>query len=280
MAKIRTPQVSMSNKQPKYFIWSILVPAMVSLGVAAVVSPWAQRYWSQPAVKIVGALPIHVHREISMNGVSFADHMLAVIFKAENASASAAPVNLAMIDGCAYIDPLSADSGMLNGSEQSAVGKTIDEIFREREHAVQRIMISGVVREGGNTIPAFGTSYIGVLFPLALGRSGAILGAPGSVSLDGDCSNTKVSNPQPSITQIFEWLPGVDFSKAHPHALRPEFAAGKVKVSLFIGTQPISADPRLIKPVYSLRADAWEKLLLPQMYENPEEAYPPRTDSP
>lgn len=241
---------------------SLIWGAIITLIITNFAGPCIQRYWDEPEIKIHGILPIHLY-------TSGLNYELGLIFKVENKSSAQAIVHMAIIEGCVSIDPFAADVH-LPEEKRIHAGERMEDIEIQRKNAIQRISISGFLRDstGSQVIPGFSPVYVGVLFPF---YSRVAIGVQGSVALDGKCSAIKVPSTQPSVFEVFN----MNNINRWPDGLRPEFANGQLKVSLFVGNETISVDPETIKKLYSLPLSEWSRLYLAQMYENPEILYPP-----
>jgi len=251
----------------------ILISAVVSAVVSLSVSLAAfqiEQIWSRPRIRVVGALPLHIRKEQRFGSLQFNDHMLAIILKIENTSSAPIPVSHALISGCSHMDALSADFSL--PPEEQWHGD-VNKLLDAPEIAVQRLSVSGEVRSDTSVAVAYGVSYIGVLFRLRLGRSGASLLIPGTVSRDGECTKLALANPQPSAALIFDW------DSRGPTAIRHEFFEGGLSLLLFVGTERVKVDPEMIQhSLDTVLLPTWDKLQLGQMYENPDSSYPPTTE--
>jgi hypothetical protein len=117
-------------------------------------------------------------------------------------------------------------------------------------------------------IPLYATEYIGVQFNHD--ESGAFWSHEGSISLAGNCSEIQYPNRRASYLQLLQLaLPYQSTS------LRPEFADGRLRISLIAGNQQPTIHPQSMKPIYTLRKEYWPRLSLPEMYENPQSDFPP-----
>lgn len=257
-------------------IKAIVVPVVVTL-----LTIYAERYvgrrWERPDIEVLGVLPLHLHARNTLKdgdrNVTFHDHRLGLVFKVKNDSGTETMMNLAIIEGCVRMGPFDADSG-LPEQDQIQAGTVLNEAFwKAREKAVERISVSGGLRDSSAALlPAYGTTYVPVLFPFPGGRGGARFGAPGTVSLDGNCDKIGTANAQPSITDV------LDFQLIHyeiPKKLRSEFGEGRLRVAIFAGNERVRIDPSKILPLRSISWDIWKDLDAAQMYENPDELFPP-----
>ncbi len=242
-----------------------LLPICISAVVAFLVQPLAKRYWERPDIIVEGVLPINLHEEETRGGVNSRSDSLGLIFRLRNDSPSQGIVSLALIDGCAKISPFAAD-GSLPQELRSHEGQSIVEIVESRKNAVQRISVAGQFRRGSalEVVPPYATSYVGVLFPLEIQRG--VLGVPGSVSLEGDCSKVKVANDTPGVFHVF--------TEGVPRSLRPEFSTGQLRISLIVGSRNLDVPREDIKSIRSLPWNSWPVVSLGQLYENPGSLYP------
>jgi hypothetical protein len=180
---------------------------------------------------------------------------------------------MAMIDGCVSIDPRAAEIS-LPPEERILVRKDgsfpSEALYDKHLHTIQRISMSGIIRQDSQVIPQYGTAYIAALFRFE--NQGASLEAPNSISLKGKCNEIKVANVHPSLSQVFDrWA----ISSSNPKSLRSEINNGKLKISIFVGNNRMVINPADLKPMYSVNWKRWPDLALPRMYENPSSDYPP-----
>jgi hypothetical protein len=225
---------------------------------------------------VEGVLPLHLwaKRPSPEAGNQFVEHRLGLIVKSHNKSGHDWVVDFAILEGCVGIDPMAAET-MLPPSEQLPSGTNISAFFTRHQHTIQGIRVSGLVRKDSLNIPAGGIGYLGILFPLPAGRMGALLGVPGSISLEGDCKAIRSPSSQPSVSQIFKIGP---VHRSRPLDLAEEIRNGQVRLSLSIAGTATSVDPALIKGLVSIRWERWQNLALSQMYEVPDVDYPPTID--
>jgi hypothetical protein len=261
----------------KSFFREIIVPVIVAIAVSAIttlITMYAQNEYERPKLKVLGAMPLHLYSVLKgPSGVDFRVHKLALILKIENSSPTPAMVHMAMLEGCVKIPPEVADSH-LPEKDQIPSGTNVDVYYDKYKNSIQRISASAIVRQDTQSLPARGISYIGVLFPF--GGQGAYHTVKGSVSFEGICADITTPNSHPAISQV------LDIQRIHydfPKGLRNEFSTGKITITLFVGSDQISIFPELLKPLKSIKADKWEDLALPQMYENPDKSYPPLTQN-
>ena len=142
-------------------------------------------------------------------------------------------------------------------------------IDEKHKKTIQRISGSAVIRQDSQVIPGYGISYVGAVFSLP--SQGVYHAVQGSISLNGDCKEIKISNPHPAVSQVFE------IGRIHyelPKGISPEFRKARFELALFVGSDRIIVDPAQIRPMRSLRLERWEELAFPQMYENPDTSYP------
>ena len=60
-----------------------------------------------------------------------------------------------------------------------------------------------------------------------------------------------------------------------PKDIAPEFRNGRLKISLHTTNEVLELNPKVIGKIYSVREDHWRSLLFPEMYEVPDQDYPP-----
>jgi hypothetical protein len=225
---------------------------------------------------VEGVLPLHLwaKRPSPETGNQFTEHRLGLIVKIHNKSGHDWVTNFVILEGCVGIDPMVAET-MLPPSDRLPSGTNISAFFTRHQHTLQGIRVSGLVRKDSQSIPAGGIGYLGILFPFPAGRTGALLGVPGSISLEGDCKAIQSPSSQPSVSQIFKIGP---IHRSRPLDLAEEIRSGKVRLSLSIAGTAASVDPALIRGLVSIRWERWQNLALSQMYEVPDVDYPPTMD--
>lgn len=209
-----------------------------------------------------------------LSTTQYGSHRLAMIFKIRNDSPANLTVHAAVIEGCIPIYILN-EMNLVNNERGKYgprnegypdEGTFLTFLSGKQPVPIQRIRMSGIVR-GSNEerlLNPNDITYIGVLFPLK--AQSTILIAPGSASLEKDCSKIPNFNTQPSIDQIFV----MDFENIWPGGLRSEFRNSQLKISLWIGKQQLSIDPKLLRKMISQPESIWADILLAQTYENPE----------
>lgn len=257
-------------------IQSVAISVIVTLATI-----YAQQYigrrWERPDIEVVGVLPLHLDARTTFKDegrdIFFHDHKLGLVFKIKNDSAKETTMNLAIIEGCVHVAAFAADTGLLE-QEKIPKGATIDEAFwKSREKATERISVSGGLRDGSAALlPAYGTTYVPVLFPFPGGGKGARFSAPGTVSLDGNCARVEIANTQPSIADILD-IGRIHYDK--PKGLRSEFKDGRLRLALFAGNERVTIEPTKLLPLRSISWDLWQNLDVARMYENPDELFPP-----
>lgn len=250
----------------------------VSILSAFLIQPLATRYWQSPNLEILGALPIHLYEEDKIfsadqqSAQKMFHHRLAIIFKVKNPSSTSAVIHTALIEGCVKMDHVIPAEQSLPPDEQIELnGKQMKEISERHSETVQSIRVTGIFQDPSLSsfpVPSQAIEYVGVLFPTS---SGPYYVVPGSASRRGECSKIKITNKWATIDQILEnaWPHGF------PKGLRKEFGDGKLKIVLFGADNEIPILPAQIKPIISMRWDIWSDLLLPSMFENPQDTFPP-----
>lgn len=220
-------------------------------------------------VEILGVMPIHLStkRPKDRNFHDF-NHRLALIFKLKNSSSTEANIDFSLIRGCIKVHPLEIDGHLprnerLFYKRQSIPQDTLKEILDSRKNVVQRISISGFVKENA-VVSGHDTNYIGVMFPL---YGGAIYGKEGTVSLEGRCEEIEIAHPAPQLFDLFVWR--IRQISQLPKALTPEFYSGQLKISLLAGNVLLEVDSEKITRLYHVSNHNWSRLSLPLMYENP-----------
>lgn len=243
------------------------------------IQPLATRYWQSPNLEILGALPIHLYEEEKpifpsdqKSTPKMFHHRLAIIFKIKNPSSTSALIHTALIEGCVRMDEVIAAEESLHPEEQISVnGKQLSEIYERHKDTVQSIRVTGIFQEPSLSsipVPSQAIEYVGMLLPSS---SGPYYIVPGSAARSGDCSKIKTTNKWATIDQLLENASRHSF----PKGLRKEFSHNQLKIILFGANSEIPIPPSQIKPLISLRWDNWSNLLLPQMFENPQDSFPP-----
>jgi hypothetical protein len=257
-------------------IYTVLVARIRAFITTNYIQPWIAR----PALDILGGLPIHLYEEkqnpflAQTSPVKTHYHKLAIILKVKNASSStAAIIHKAWIEGCINMDnnPIAAEMN-LSSKEQMEKGCT----HERHKYTVQRLHVSGIFQEAALTVIVVqpqATEYIGVLSPTSPGPDFII---PGSASLSGECSKIKVSNRWAAVEQLLE---GASL-RTFPRSLRKKFANGQLKIYLLGANTQTLVLPSQIKPLISQRWAFWPDLLLPPLYENPGDHFPPLKRAP
>ena len=253
-SRIRAFLRSRKSSIKKFFLWIISV-----LIISFLIQPCANRVWERPQVDIIGVLPLHLIETIQDDALPEPlrhKHRLAFIFELKNSSPTPAKVDMAMMDGCAPIDPSVVEPR-----------PSLKEV--EEGKVIQRISMSGIIRQDVQVIPQYDTEFIAAIFPFETQL--AYLEVPNSISLKGKCDEINNTNKHPSLLQLFD----IDLTNRSPKSFRPEIYNGKIKVSILAGNDWIYVNPSSIKKLYSVRWEDWPKLSLEPMYTNPSSAYPP-----
>lgn len=258
-----------------WLVTAVVVPSFVAFITAYYIQPWIAR----PTLDILGAMPIHFYEEEKIlfpertSNNKIYNHRLAIIFKVKNPSSTSAIIHTALIEGCIKIDdnPIVAEGSLPPEEQIELSGKQLDFSYERHKHTVQSIRVSGIFQEPSLTaiaVPSQATEYIGVLFPASPAPYYIV---PRSASLSGECLNIKTPNKWVTIGQLLKEASPRRF----PQSLRNEFANGQLKIFILGANDQIAISPSQIKPLISLRWDNWPDLLLPQMYENPQDTFPP-----
>jgi hypothetical protein len=229
-----------------------------------------------PNISILGALPIHLwEKRPGPEKRNFVHHRIALIAKIHNKSNFPVRINVAVLEGCVPVSIILLFKEMLIEGETLPEPMKFDEALGElQKTTIQRIRLSGTIRQDARDVPAFGTSYVGILFPLALGSGGVAHVIPGTVTTKGKCEAIKIPNTQPSVSQLLQIG---HIHTTFPQDLIPEFRDGRINIRLHIGSEGVQIDPKLIgEKLYSVSSEDWPSLLLPEMYEVPDDLYPPR----
>ncbi len=263
---------------PTFIITNITALILTSIS-AFLIQPLATRYWQSPNLEILGALPIHLYEEETSIFPSdhkttqkMFHHRLAIIFKVKNPSSTSALIHTAFIEGCVKMDQVIPAEESLPPEEQiEIIGKQMKEIFERHSDTVQSIRVAGIFQDpslSSTPVPSQAIEYVGMLFPTSAGPYYIV---PGSAARSGECSKIKTANKWATIDQLLENASPHDF----PRGLRKEFGNQQLKMILFGANNEIPIRPSQIKPLISLRWDDWSNLLLPQMFENPQNSFPP-----
>ena len=231
-----------------------------------------------PDIVVQGVMPLHLRAQIvGPDNVRYVEQSLGFIMKVFNPSSIPRAIETFTLEGCAKIDPWFAreafiDRGLL--PKQLNFGdKNLADLAST---AVQKIRTTGAVRSDTRVLPPEGIGYVGVLLPLPLGKSGAMMLVEDSASLRGECSKIPRPTSQPSITQLLSI--GV-ISYREPNDIAEGFRDGSLKINLHVNGKAITIESRLLGKLYSIQWKTWRSLDLARMYEVPETDYPPTLDA-
>jgi hypothetical protein len=235
-------------------------------------NPLSKEPLPAPDVSILGAMPIHLWEKVETPDANFVNHRIGMIAKLDNQGSVATTVDVAIVKGCVPIEAFIAQDMLIEGQELPDP-LVLDEAYAQIQlSTIQGIRASGTIREDSQQIPPLGVQYVGFVFTLPPGRSGAILGVPQSVMLHGDCDSISNPSTQPAIQQLLDIGP---IHTSFPRDLSPEFRDGGLVVELHIGGTVLEIDPDTIAELQSIRWVNWPSLNLGQMYEVPDASYPP-----
>lgn len=225
-------------------------------------------------LSVRGALPLHLwESKPGPNSVKFVNHRFGLIVKLQNETPSSPRVDVAVIDGCVRFDVVAAwKSDVLLENEKLPDPLIFNEELAEiSKSTIQRIRISGIIRPDSRDVPSLGIAYVGILFPLPLGRYGAMMVEPRTASTKGKCEAIKKANTQPSVRQLLDFGP----SRNAVRSLAPELRDGRLKIHVHVGNKVLEISPGMLGKIKSLLWENWSHLALAQMYEVPEDDYPP-----
>ena len=227
-----------------------------------------------PAISVLGALPIHVWEKTpGPDKISFTNHRLGFIAKIQNNTNSLVRVNVAVIEGCVPVSLFAGENMLIPGESRLPEPVIIDEAYSERQKTtIQRIKLSGTIRPDSREISGSGIGYAGILFPLMGGGTGALHIVPETVTTTGKCDAIKKSTPQPSVQQLFKMGP-VHYT--FPSDIAHGFHTGQLNVHLHLGSDILQINSKTFGKLFGIRAELWPSLLLPQMYEVPDDLFPP-----
>jgi len=229
----------------------------------------------EPRVVIEGAMPIHLsERETSPDEATFYKRRLAFIIKIANPSKTQKKAGESVLEGCVPIDPwlprdLFIDQELL--PEKIVHDKALGSF---QKTAVQKIRASGSVRSDSAFVPPLGVGYVGVLFSLPPGRTGAMMVVKNSASLQGKCDEIPTPNLQPSVAQLFQIGP-IHSSSSAPTDVATGLRDGSLRIELRIGGDSLVVDHNLLLKLYPINWRHWDTLDLGRMYEEPDNDYPP-----
>jgi hypothetical protein len=181
-------------------------------GVPRSPSPQSKEYRKTapkgPKMSMAGVLPLHLWETTPGPGsVKFTERRFGIIVKVRNDTNISPRVNVAVIEGCVGFDPIAAAGAeeILLEGEKLPDPLIFDETLAKLTRStIQRIRVSGHIRQDSRDVPSLGMGYIGVLFPLFGGRTGAIILEPKTVSLKGNCDAIKNASTQPGIYQLLQ----------------------------------------------------------------------------
>lgn len=254
--------------------WRSSFAAIVIAVAANFIAEPLKLWWHQPSISVRGAVPIDIHWEEPWDGIKFHNHALGLIVALDNHSPTPAKVTGASVKGCIH-GPMEGGDRLVDNTPIE-----IDRVIGLRDLAIQRILVVGQLRSNSaDTVPAYGSEYIGILFPLSGGRSGAKVykddaTSKDSISYDGNCAALKTANPEPSIFELFD----IRTIEETPKGLAPDFAHGDVTFSVSVGSHEIPIRPSDVQPLKVVELRTWQKLLLAPMYNNPDAVFPPTED--
>ncbi len=260
----------------------LIIPAIVSLFVAiltVLVSNQIQKIYERPDIEVLGAIPIDLYDSSNpdtdnLEQPKFITHKLGFIFKVKNTSPTPSPVHVALLDGCTNINYMIADNFLPIDKRMSFEKYDPKKLFQKHAKTIQKIFSSAIVRQDSNIVIGYGQfTYVGVAFPIP--NQWGFLSSQrtfNSISLNGICSEIKVSNPNPAIQQLFVIKTA---NKERAKDINPNIRNGQIRISLLIGGEAITVEPSDIKKMKYVPLEKWEDLSLSQLYENPDSEYIP-----
>lgn len=241
------------------FLLSVLGAFLISGGIEV------HRFLTAPDsnLQIRGVLPVHLSDYVDPDG-RFRQHQLAFIVKIENEGDAATAVTDAVATGCVSVDPFVAELTLPEG-ERLPSGSSAESLFERHKRSVMAIQLDGIVRNDSQTIQANGVEYVGVLFGLWSGRSGADPIVEGSVSVDGDCEENLIPSRDPSVSHLFSPF------RVHyedPEDIASAFRSGDLVVGLKTAdNRTISVSPASLKTMRRMGWQQWATTDLSQLYE-------------
>jgi len=225
-------------------------------------------------ISVVGALPLHLwDTKTGPESVKFTQRRLGIIVKLRNNTNSSPRINVAVIEGCVNLDLIAAKNILIEGEKVPDPLIMDDNYAQLQRSTIQRIRVSGLIRQDSRDVPSLSMAYVGILFPLPAGQSGAIILEPKSASINGNCDIIKKANTQPGIGQLLEMGPNRTMRD-----LVPEFRNGRLKIRLHVGSEVIEINSKILGELKSVPWKSWSSLALAQMYEVPESDYPPTAE--
>ena len=241
----------------------VLVSFLVSAMVAAGVVIYSNLTEPKPDLHIRGVTPVHLVDDVH-SGVEFRQHQLAMIARVENRGDTPGSITNALVSGCVRVEPLLAEL-TLPEEERLPSGTPMDSLFQRHEHSVMAIRLKGMIRSDSNNIEPKGNGYIGILFGLRVGRSGADAVVPGSVSLSGECDELLTPSSDPSIMHLFQSF-RVHYD--NPEDIANEFRSGDLLVHLMTSDGDSKlVTPTKLKMLRTITWRNWQTVDLSQLYE-------------
>ena len=235
---------------------------------------------SESEIVVQGVMPVHLRKQVvGPDNTRFVNRSLGFIVKALNPSIAPKTVEVFLLEGCVPIDPwfpreAFIDRDLLPENPENLIFN--EDLAALAKTAVQKIRVTGAVRADSRVLPPGGVGYVGVLWPLPPGSSGATMVIIGSASLKGPCSEITRGTPQPSINDLLTIGP-IHYS--WPKDLAQGFRDGSLKIKLHVGGKALTIEPSLLGKLYSIEWKTWRSLDLARMYEVPETDYPPTLDN-
>ena len=251
--------------------------AIVSF-IAAVVTLWTfvvpeTSRLPQGSISVIGAMPLHLMEELpEPDGLVFRRHRLGLIVKLTNDSDLVARVDAALLSGCVPLEPWIARDMLLPGETMPEPFRFDDTYAELRKTTIQGIRATGGIRNDSKDLPAASAGYVGILFDIPPGGTGAQMVVPRSATTRGDCAAIENPTSQPTVQQLFV-IGAVHTS--WPHDLAPEFRNGWLNVSLNVAGTSVLINPDKLGALRYLRWRTWKSLDLARMYEVPDTSYPP-----
>lgn len=231
---------------------------------------------SESEIVVQGVMPVHLREDLRFDKARFVNRRLSFILKVLNRSTAPKTVEVFILEGCVPIDLLFTPELFIDRNLLPDPLILNEDLAALARTAVQKIRTSGAVRADSRVLPPGGVGYVGVLLPLPLGSTGAMMVVEDSASLKGQCSKIPRVTTQPSIAQLLKIGP-VHYSE--PKDIAQSFRNGSLKMTLQVSGKALTIEPSLLGKLYSLGWKSWRSLDLPRMYEVPETDYPPSLDT-
>jgi hypothetical protein len=104
------------------------------------------------------------------------------------------------------------------------------------------------------------------------GSTGALHIVPETVTTTGKCDAIKKFSPQPSVQQLFK-IGLIHYT--FPSDIAAAFYSEQLTLTLHFSSEVLKVNPKTFGKLTGVIAKHWSSLLLPQMYEVPDDLFAP-----